>query len=124
LRGAVPPAISAASLFPGKRRMFTAIVQILNILLTVLWWIIVIQAIMSWLIAFNVINTYNDTVRAVWGALDRMTEPLYRPIRKVLPDFGALDLSPLVVLLVIYIGQVVLIPRLYAFAYSLERGTI
>jgi YggT family protein len=104
--------------------MFTAIVQILNILLTVVWWIIVIQAIMSWLIAFNVINTYNDSVRAVWSALERMTEPLYRPIRKVMPDFGALDLSPLVVLLVLYIGQVVLIPRLYAFAYGLERGII
>jgi YggT family protein len=104
--------------------MFTAIVQILNILLMVLWWIIVVQAILSWLIAFNVINTYNDTVRAVWSALERMTEPLYRPIRKVLPDFGALDLSPLVVLLVIYIAQVVLIPRLYVAAYHLEAGMI
>ena len=56
---------------------------------------------MSWLIAFNVINTYNDTVRSIWLALQRMTEPLYRPIRRIMPDFGALDLSPLVVLLII-----------------------
>lgn len=74
------------------------IVDILRILLNVVWWIIIVQAILSWLIAFNVINTHNDFVRQVWGALDRMTEPMYRPIRKILPDFGGLDLSPLVIL--------------------------
>ena len=75
------------------------IVDIARILLNVVWWIIIVQAILSWLIAFNVINTYNDTVRMIWEALQKMTEPLYRPIRKILPDFGALDLSPMVVLL-------------------------
>ena len=89
------------------------LLDIVQVLLTVVWWIIVIQAIMSWLIAFNVINTYNETVRSVWNALKVMTEPLYRPIRKVLPDFGALDLSPLVVLLLLYILSEVVIPRLY-----------
>lgn len=73
-------------------------VDILRKLLDVVWWIIIIQAILSWLIAFNVINTYNDFVRQIWGALDRMTLPIYRPIRRILPDFGGLDLSPLVVL--------------------------
>lgn len=75
--------------------------EILLFALTVLWWIIVVQAILSWLIAFNVINTSNNAVRQIWLALERMTEPLYRPIRRVLPDFGALDLSPLVVLLLV-----------------------
>lgn len=74
------------------------VIDILRILLEVVWWIIIVQAILSWLIAFNVINTSNDVVRQIWMTLDRMTEPLYRPIRKILPDFGALDLSPLVVL--------------------------
>lgn len=77
--------------------LLTAILYILNIV----WWIIVIQAILSWLIAFNVINTYNDFIRSVYVALDRLTAPLYRPIRRILPDLGALDLSPLVVLLII-----------------------
>lgn len=77
----------------------TLIVDILRILLSAVWWIIIVQAVLSWLIAFNVINTYNDTVRMIWEALQKMTEPLYRPIRKILPDFGALDLSPMVVLL-------------------------
>ena len=89
-----------------------AVIQILMILLNVLWWIIIIQAIMSWLIGFNVINTYNEFVRAVWQGLNKLTEPLYRPIRKIMPDFGALDLSPLVVLLVIYILQAVVLPNL------------
>ncbi len=88
------------------------IVQIAYILLTVIWWIIVIQAIMSWLIAFNVINTHNDAVRSVWQALDKMTEPLYRPIRRIMPDFGALDLSPMVVLLILYILMNVILPNM------------
>jgi YggT family protein len=92
--------------------MLVTIVQILYILLTIIWWVIVIQAVMSWLIAFNVINTHNDFVRSIWQALDRITEPMYRPIRKILPDFGALDLSPLVVLLVLYILQTVILPNL------------
>ncbi len=70
------------------------ILQILQILLNVVWWIIIVQAILSWLIAFNVINTSNDFIRSVWYALQKMTDPLYRPIRRILPDFGALDLSP------------------------------
>ena len=78
-------------------------------LLTVLWWIIVIQAIISWLVAFNVINTHNDFVRSFLQALDRMTRPLYRPIRRILPDFGGLDFSPIVVLLLIWVLQELLV---------------
>ncbi|WP_174290920.1 YggT family protein [Sphingomonas bacterium] len=89
-----------------------AFLRIVEVLLNIVWWIIIVQAILSWLIAFNVINTYNDMVRSIWNALQRMTEPLYRPIRRVLPDFGALDLSPLVVLLVIYILQTIIIPSI------------
>ncbi len=89
------------------------LLAIIQTLLNVVWWIIVIQAVLSWLIAFNVINTSNDLVRNVWEALGKMTEPLYRPIRKVLPDFGALDLSPMVVLLILYILMNIVIPSLY-----------
>ncbi len=90
------------------------IVDILRILLNVVWWIIIVQAIMSWLIAFNVINTHNEFVRQIWGTLDRMTEPLYRPIRKILPDFGGLDLSPLVVLVGLAIFERVLLEVQYS----------
>ena len=71
-------------------------------------WIIIIQAILSWLVAFNVINTHNDFVRSFFDALDRITAPLYRPIRRILPDFGGLDFSPIVVLLLIYVLRILL----------------
>ena len=92
----------------------TSLIQILYILLNLVWWIIVVQAILSWLIAFNVINTHNDFVRSIWQALEKMTEPLYRPIRKIMPDFGALDLSPMVVLLILYILMRVILPNMLA----------
>src|SRR6188768_246088 len=88
--------------------MLLLLLQIADLLLGVLRWIIIIQAIMSWLVAFNVINTYNDFVRQVLFALDKITEPIYRPIRRIMPDFGALDLSPLVALLLIIILQMVI----------------
>ena len=91
-----------------------AVLQIIELLLDILWWIIFIQAILSWLIAFNVINTYNQGVRQFLNALDRITEPMYRPIRRILPDFGAIDFSPLVVLLIIYILRAIIIPQIAA----------
>ncbi len=89
-----------------------ALLQIVQLLLNLVWWVIVIQAVLSWLIAFNVINTHSDFVRSVWNALQKITEPLYRPIRRILPDFGALDLSPLVVLLILYILTNIVIPNI------------
>ena len=91
-----------------------ALFQIIDLLLSVMTWIIIGQAILSWLVAFNVINTYNDFVRQLLYALARITEPLYRPIRRILPDFGALDLSPLVVLLLLYIMRNILLPQILA----------
>ena len=79
------------------------ILQIAQFLLWLFWIVVIAQAILSWLIAFNVINLYNDFVRAVWNALETITRPVYRPIRRIMPDFGALDLTPLVVLILIYI---------------------
>jgi YggT family protein len=92
--------------------MALALLQTLAILLNVAWWIIIVQVILSWLIAFNVINTGNDIVRSVWIALDKLTEPLYRPIRRILPDLGGLDLAPMVVLLGVIIMQEAMLPAL------------
>jgi YggT family protein len=88
--------------------MLLAVFGVFDLLLRVLTWIIIIQAILSWLVAFNVINTYNYFVRSLLNALDRITEPLYRPIRRILPDFGGIDFSPLVVLLLIYVVRILL----------------
>jgi YggT family protein len=88
--------------------MLLALFQIAFVLLDVLMWIIIIQAILSWLVAFNVINTHNDFVRSFLNALDRLTRPLYRPIRRLLPDFGGIDFSPIVVILLIYVVRILL----------------
>ncbi len=79
--------------------------SIMNMLLTVLWWIIIIQAILSWLLAFNVLNVSSPAVRQIALALEKLTAPLYRPIRRILPDFGGIDFSPMVVLLIILVVQ-------------------
>jgi len=82
--------------------MLLAVFQIIDMLLWLLTIIIIGQAILSWLVAFNVINTHNDFVRQLLYALDRLTDPLYRPIRRILPDFGGIDFSPMVVLLILF----------------------
>ena len=88
--------------------MLIALFQVVDMLLRVLTWIIIIQAILSWLVVFNVINTHSDFMRNLLYALGRLTEPLYRPIRRILPDFGGIDFSPIVVLLLIYIARILL----------------
>ena len=88
--------------------MLLALISIADLLLSVLMWIIIIQVILSWLFAFNVLNTGSGAVRSITMALDKLTAPLYRPIRAVLPDFGGIDFSPLVLLLVIKIIQMLL----------------
>jgi len=93
--------------------MVQALFGIAELLLRLLMYIIIAQAILSWLVAFNVINTYNDFVRSFLRALDIITAPLYRPFRKILPDFGGLDLSPLIVLLLIIILKDYLLPAAY-----------
>jgi|SRR5438046_8643030 YggT family protein len=83
--------------------MVLALVDIANLLLSILSWIIIIQVILSWLLAFNILNVSSGGVRAVIVALDRLTAPIYRPIRRMLPDFGGIDFSPLVILILIQV---------------------
>jgi YggT family protein len=83
--------------------MLYALVEIADLLLSVLTWIIIGQVILSWLLAFNVLNISSGGVRAFIVALDRLTAPLYRPIRRLLPDFGGIDFSPLVILILIQV---------------------
>lgn len=85
--------------------MLLALVDIAKLLLSILTWIIIGQVILSWLLAFNVLNVSSGGVRAFIVALDRLTAPLYRPIRRLLPDFGGIDFSPLVVLILIQVIQ-------------------
>ena len=83
--------------------MLYAFFGIVDMVLQLLVWIIIIQAILSWLVAFNVVNTSSNFVRTLLDGLDRLTAPMYRPIRKILPDFGGIDLSPIVLILAIQV---------------------
>ena len=90
--------------------MVALLFNIIEILLDVVWWIIVVQVILSILISINVINTYNDFVRALWQGLERLTEPVYRPIRRILPDARPLDLAPMAVLILMLIIRTQIMP--------------
>jgi YggT family protein len=80
-------------------------------------WILIAGAILSWLIAFNVVNTRNRFVYMVGDFLHRVTEPVLRPIRRMLPNLGGIDLSPLVlILLLLFLEQV--LTRLYVASLS------
>ena len=88
-----------------------AFVNIFIMITQVLIWGLVVWAISSWLVAFNVVNTRNPVVSGILNALDRVYAPMVRPIRRILPDFGGIDLSPLVLWLLLS-GLQQLVPAL------------
>jgi len=79
-----------------------AILDVILLVLDLYKWVIIISAILSWLIAFNVINYRNDFVRSIWNGLQAVTEPLLRPIRNFMPNLGSIDISPVILLLLIF----------------------
>lgn len=89
------------------------ILKVLSIALDFYQWVVVINVVISWLVAFNVINTSNQFVHMVMDFTYRMTEPVYRRIRQVLPHMGGIDLSPIVVLLGIFLVQGILHDVMY-----------
>ncbi len=93
----------------------TSLFQILMLLLDVVWFILIAHIIMSWLINFQVLNLRQPLVAQLWYGLNRLLEPLYSPIRRMLPDMGGLDLAPLVVLLGIYALRIILINNAAVF---------
>ena len=90
-----------------------AVLDVILLVLQMYTYVIIVVAIMSWLIAFNVINVYNNVVRTVWDSLNAITEPALRPIRRMMPKFSGLDLSPLILLLVIFLIQDVIAKYIY-----------
>ena len=90
-----------------------AIFDIILVILNIYWFIIIATAVLSWLISFNVLNIRNDLVRTVWDTLTRLTEPVLRPIRERLPNMGGIDVSPIIVLLIIFFIQDVIQRYIY-----------
>ncbi|ACJ00242.1 MULTISPECIES: YggT family protein [Rhodospirillales] len=82
--------------------LLLTIFQLLFVVLGLYVWVLIISAVLSWLIAFDVINTRNRFVYTLADIFYRLTEPVLRPIRNVLPNLGGIDISPIVVILLIY----------------------
>lgn len=93
-----------------------ALLDVILLALDLFQWVIIAVAVMSWLIAFDVLNIRQNFVRSIWNALHALTEPLLRPLRNVLPNLGGLDISPVVLLLIIYFLQRVITYYLYPMA--------
>ena len=90
-----------------------AILDVVMIALDIYVWIIVAMAVFSWLVAFNVVNQRNQAVAAIGNFLYQATEPLLRPIRRRMPNLGAMDLSPIVLLLGIFLIQRIIAYYIY-----------
>jgi YggT family protein len=90
-----------------------AVLDVLLLVLQLYWWVIIAAAILSWLVAFNVVNRYNDVVRSIWNFVTALTEPLLRPIRGMIPNLGGIDISPLILLLAIYFLEQVIYMYIY-----------
>jgi len=93
----------------------TTLLQILLLLLDVIWFIVIAHVIMSWLINFNVLNRNQPLVWQLWVGLNRVLEPIYGPIRRILPDMGGLDLSPIILIVALYAIRIVLMNNAAVF---------
>ena len=86
----------------------TALFWLIDTILWLVFVVILVQVIMSWLINFNVINLYQPVVRQIWDTVNQLTAPIYRPLRRMLPPMGGLDFAPLIVILGIYFLRILL----------------
>jgi YggT family protein len=94
-----------------------AILDVVLLALDLYTWIIIASAVLSWLIAFNVINIRNDVVRMIYNGVYQLTEPLLAPIRRRLPDLGGIDISPIVLLLGVYLVQRIIAYYIYPVVF-------
>ena len=90
-----------------------AVINTLLFIISIAWFLVIASAIFSWLYAFNVINANNQVIATIGRSLYQLTEPVYRPIRKIMPDFGALDLTPMVVLLIVFFLRSNVLPAVF-----------
>jgi YggT family protein len=94
---------------PASGDFMASLIQIILLILDVVWFIVIVQVVMSWLINFNVLNRNQPLVWQIWTGLERLLEPLYAPIRRVLPAMGGLDLAPLVLLVGLYALRIIIV---------------
>jgi YggT family protein len=113
--GATPPTAASGSVPAGRTGGMLSLIQILLLILDVVWFVMIAHIIMSWLINFQVLNLRQPLVSQIWYGLNRLLEPLYRPIRRILPDLGGIDLAPLVALIAVYALRIIIINNAAAF---------
>ncbi len=101
------------ALFPGASCVISILFQVLDQLLNLFRWAVILAAVFSMLVSFGVLDTRNRLVWTIGDFLYRITEPALRPIRNILPSFGSIDLSPIVLILLIWVVQA-LLARIYA----------
>lgn len=90
-----------------------ALLDVILVVLQLYVYVIIAAAILSWLVAFNVVNRYNDFVRSIWNLVTALTEPLLRPIRGMIPNLGGIDISPVILLLFIFFLERVIEEYIY-----------
>ena len=90
-----------------------AVLDIIMLVLQIYIWLLIAAAVLSWLIAFNVVNTRNPVVSSVGEFLYRITEPVLRPIRNMLPNLGGIDISPVILILIILFLENVIVRYVY-----------
>jgi len=88
--------------------IFMTLYEIINYLISILVTVVIVQFVLSMLISFNVVNLHNNFVAAIWQAVNAILEPILRPVRRMMPDTGALDFSPMVLIIGLTILQIVL----------------
>jgi YggT family protein len=79
-----------------------AFLRLVDTVISIYIWLLIAQAVLSWLVAFGIVNRHNRVVAMVGDFLWRITEPLLRPIRRILPDLGGIDVSPVILILLLY----------------------
>jgi YggT family protein len=94
-----------------------ALLDVILLVLDLYTYVVIAAVILSWLIAFNVVNTYNDVVRAISNAVNALTEPVLRPIRQIMPNLGGLDISPIILFLLIFLIQRIILQYIYPNVY-------
>ena len=82
--------------------MPVAVLNLINTVISLYIWVLIANAVLSWLVAFNVVNTNNKIVYMIGDFLYRITEPVLRPIRRVVPDLGGIDISPIILVLILF----------------------
>jgi YggT family protein len=94
-----------------------AILDVVLLVLQLYTFVIIAAAILSWLIAFNVVNRYNEVVRSIWHLVTALTEPALRPIRGMVPNLGGIDISPVILLLLIFFLERVIAEYIYPYVF-------